>query len=62
MKYEYVVKIHTVIDYDELAEVMNKYGRNGHRVSKVEFIGDVFEKGRPMRKYVLYLEKKIKPK
>lgn len=60
MKYQYTIKIHTVIDYDELAEVMNKYGNNGHRVAKAEFIGDVFEKGRPMRKYVLYLESKIK--
>ena len=60
MKYQYDIKIHTVLDYNELAEVMNKYGRDGHRVSKAEFIGDVFEKNRPMRKYVLYLESKIK--
>ena len=60
MKYQYEIKIHTVLDYNDLAEVMNKYGRDGYRVSKAEFIGDVFEKGRPMRKYVLCLEKKIK--
>lgn len=60
MKYEYDIKIHTVVDYNELATVMNKYGNDGIRVIKAEFIGDTFEKGRPMRKYVLYLEKKIK--
>lgn len=60
MKYEYDIKIYTVVDYNELAKVMNKYGNDGIRVIKAEFIGDVFEKGRPMRKYVLYLEKKIK--
>lgn len=60
MKYQYTIKIHNVIDYGELETVMNDYGKNGFRVTKVEFIGDSFEKGRPMRKYVLYLEKKIK--
>lgn len=60
MKYQYDIKIHTVLDYNELASVMNKYGKDGVRVTKAEFIGDVFEKNRPMRKYVLYLEKKIK--
>ena len=62
MKYEYDIKIHTVFDYNDLNEVMNKYGRDGIRVSKAEFIGDVFDKGRPMKKYVLYLEKKVKSK
>ena len=60
MKYEYDIKIHNVIDYYDLNDVMNKYGSDGYRVSKAEFIGDTFEKGRPMKKYVLYLEKKIK--
>ena len=60
MKYEYDIKIHTVVDYNELASIMNKYGRDGIRISKAEFIGDVFEKSKPMKKYVLYLEKKIK--
>lgn len=62
MKYEYDIKIHTVVDYNELANIMNKYGRDGIRVSKAEFIGDVFEKNKPMKKYVLYLEKKVKSK
>ena len=62
MKYSYDIKIHSVLDYNDLNEVMNKYGREGYRVSKAESIGHVFEKGRPMRKYVLYLEKKIKSK
>ena len=60
MKYEYHIKIHSVVDYNELTNIMNKYGRDGYRVSKAEFIGDTFEKGRPMKKYVLYLEKKVK--
>ena len=60
MKYSYDIKIHNVIDYYDLNDVMSKYGSDGYRVSKAEFIGDVFEKGRPMKKYVLYLEKKIK--
>ena len=29
MKYEYEIKIHTVLDYNDLNEVMNKYGREG---------------------------------
>ena len=60
MKYKYTIKIHSVVDYDELESVMNDYGTNGYRVVKAEFIGDVFENGRPMKKFVVYLEKKIK--
>ena len=59
MKYKYTIKIHNVIDYSELENVMNDYGSNGHRVVKAEFVGDVFESGRPMKKFVVYLEKKI---
>ena len=62
MKYEYDIKIHTVFDYNELANIMNKYGKDGIRVSKAEFIGDIFEDTVPKKKYVLYLEKKIKSK
>jgi hypothetical protein len=60
MKYKYTIKIHTVIDYAELENVMNDYGAKGYRVSKAEFIGDMFENNRPMKKFVVYLEKKIK--
>lgn len=60
MKYQYFIKIHNVLDYNDLESIMNKYGNDGVRVIKAEFIGDTFEKSRPMRKYVLYLEKKIK--
>ena len=60
MKYKYTLKIHNVIDYSELEDVMNDYGATGHRVTKAEFIGDTFENGRPMKKFVLHLEKKIK--
>lgn len=59
-KYEYSIKIHNVVDYNDLNEVMNTYGRDGYRVVKAEFIGDVFEKDRLMKKYVLYLETKLK--
>jgi len=60
MKYKYTIKIHTVIDYAELENVMNDYGAKGYRVSKAEFIGDMFENNRPMKKFVVYLEEKIK--
>lgn len=62
MKYKYYIKIHKVIDYGELEDVMNDYGKDGFKVSKAEFIGDCFESGRPMKKFVLYLEKKLKSK
>jgi len=60
MKYKYSIKIHNVIDYSELESIMNDYGRDGYRVTKAEFVGDVFENNRPMKKFVVYLEKKIK--
>ena len=60
MKYKYSIKIHNVVDYSELENVMNDYGSNGYRVVKAEFIGDVFENNRPVKKFVVYLEKKIK--
>ncbi len=59
MKYKYSVKIHNVVDYAELEDVMNNYGNDALRVTKAEFIGDCFENGRPMKKFVVYLEKKI---
>jgi len=60
MKYKYTIKIHTVTDYAALETVLNKYGSDGFRVTKIEDLGSIFESGRPMRKYVLYLEEKIK--
>lgn len=62
MIYKYSLKIHNVVDYTELENVMNDYGSKGYRVVKAEFIGDLFESGRPMKKFVVYLEKKIKSK
>ena len=59
MKYKYSIKIHNVIDYSDLEKIMNDYGTKGYRVVKAEFIGDVFENGRPMKNFVVYLEKKI---
>jgi hypothetical protein len=49
-----------VVDYAELESVMNDYGTKGYRVTKAEFIGDTFESGRPMKKFVVYLEQKVK--
>ena len=49
-----------MVDYSELENIMNDYGRDGYRVTKAEFIGDVFENNRPMKKFVVYLEKKVK--
>ena len=60
MKYKYTIQIHSVVDYSELERVMNDYGTKGYRVTKAEFIGDTFESGRPMKKFVVYLEKKVK--
>jgi len=60
MKYRYTIKNHKVIDYEELETIMNDYGRDGLRVIKAEFIGDCFESGRPTKKFVLFLEKKVK--
>lgn len=60
MKYKYTVKIHTVNDYFDLEKVMNEYGKDSIRVIKAEFVSDLFENGRPMKKFVLFLEKKIK--
>ena len=62
MIYKYSLKIHNVVDYTELENVMNDYGSKGYRVVKAEFVGDLFESGRPMKKFVVYLEKKIKSK
>lgn len=59
-KYKYLLKIHSVIDYAELENLMNDYGSQGMRVTKVDDLGSFFEKNRPMRKYLLYLEQKIK--
>ena len=60
MTYKYTIKIHTVVDYSELENIMNDYGKDKFRVTKAEFIGDVFENNRPMKKFVVYLEKKVK--
>jgi hypothetical protein len=60
MKYKYSIKIHSVVDYAELENLMNDYGSKGMRITKVDDLGSFFENNRPMKKYVLYLEKKIK--
>lgn len=60
MKYKYSIKIHNVVDYTELENVMNDYGSKAYRVVKAEFVGDLFESGRPMKKFVVYLEQKVK--
>ena len=60
MKYKYSIKIHTVIDYSDLEKIMNDYGTKGYRVVKTEFIDYIIESGRPMKKFVVYLEQKVK--
>ena len=60
MKYKYSIKIHNVVDYSELENIMNDYGSNGYRVVKAEFIDYIIESGRPMKKFVVYLEQKVK--
>ena len=60
MKYKYTIQIHSVVDYPDLEKIMNDYGTKGYRVTKAEFIGDLFESGRPMKKFVVYLEQKVK--
>lgn len=60
MKYKYTIKIHTVVDYAELESILNKYGSDGIRTTKIDDLGSVFVNGLPMRKYVLYLEQKLK--
>ena len=59
MKYKYTIKIHTVIDYSDLEKIMNEYGAKGYRVVKAEFIDYIIESGRPMKKFVVYLEQKV---
>jgi hypothetical protein len=39
---------------------MNEYGTKGYRVVKAEFIDYIIESGRPMKKFVVYLEQKVK--
>ena len=39
---------------------MNEYGAKGYRVVKAEFIDYIIESGRPMKKFVVYLEQKVK--
>ena len=60
MKYKYTIKIHTVIDYSDLEKIMNEYGTKGYRVVKAEFIDYIIESGRPMKKFVVFLEQKVK--
>jgi hypothetical protein len=48
------------MDHSDLEKVMNAYGADGYRVSKAEFIGDIIAGGMPMKKFAVYLEKKIK--
>lgn len=60
MKYKYLVKIHSVIDYSELEKIMNDYGKSGSRVMTVDYIGNTVVDCRSKKKFVLYLEEKSK--
>ena len=59
-KYKYRVKIHNVESTDELEKIMNEYGCEGVRVTKVDFIESKIINGRQTARYTLYLEEKIK--
>ena len=59
-KYKYRVKIHNVESTDELEKIMNEYGSEGVRVTKVDFIESKIINGRQTARYTLYLEEKIK--
>ena len=59
-KYKYRVKIHNVESTDELEKIMNEYGSEGIRVTKVDFIESKIINGRQTARYTLYLEEKIK--
>ena len=59
-KYKYRVKIHNVESTDELEKIMNEYGSEGVRVTKVDFIESKIINGRQTSRYTLYLEEKIK--
>ena len=59
-KYKYRVKIHNVESTDELEKIMNEYGSEGVRVTKVDFIESKTINGRQTARYTLYLEEKIK--
>lgn len=59
-KYKYRVKIHNVESTDELEKIMNEYGSEGVRVTKVDFIESKIINGRHTARYTLYLEEKIK--
>ena len=59
-KYKYRVKIHNVESTDELEKIMNEYGSEGVRVTKIDFIESKIINGRQTARYTLYLEEKIK--
>ena len=59
-KYKYRVKIHNVESTGELEKIMNEYGSEGIRVTKVDFIESKLINGRQTARYTLYLEEKIK--
>jgi hypothetical protein len=59
-KYKYSLRIHSVESTDELEKIMNDYGSEGIRVTKVDFIETKIINGRQTARYTLYLEEKIK--
>ena len=59
-KYKYRIKIHTVETTEELEGILNEYGSEGIRVTKVDFLDSRIVNGRQAARYTLYLEEKIK--
>jgi len=58
-KYKYTIKIHLAKDFEELQEILNEYGKIGHRVFRVEKMDHcIYEGGKC--KYIIYLEEKLR--
>ena len=59
-KYKYRVRIHTVETSDELESIMNEYGAQGVRVTKVDFLDARIVNGKQAARYTMYLEEKVR--
>jgi len=59
-KYKYRIRIHTVEKTEELESILNEYGSEGIRVTKVDFLDARIVNGRQAARYTLYLEEKVK--
>jgi hypothetical protein len=58
-KYKYSIRMHIVKDMQELEEILNRYGSEGFRITKVERTDNLLYEGFRM-KYSIFLEEKCK--